>query len=226
MSNPELSNEFDLQYNNIMSNQAPGLDPYEKSVYFTLAQEQLGLTYYNGKNTYGESFEKTEEIRRYLSKMVKTATLTPDEYSDCITENSTVFTLPENLWFITYEYVTLEQNQGTCASGKRVQVVPVTQDDLYRTLENPFKNIGLRRALRLDIENNQVEIVSKYKIASYTIRYLEQFPPIILEDLDPGTTIDGLSCAVECTLPKELHRTLIELAVKLASAAYKAGQQQ
>ena len=33
MTNPELENEFDILYNNITSNQAPGLDAYEKSVF-------------------------------------------------------------------------------------------------------------------------------------------------------------------------------------------------
>lgn len=35
--NEEFSNEFDVLYNNISSNQAPGLDQYEKSVFFTRA---------------------------------------------------------------------------------------------------------------------------------------------------------------------------------------------
>ena len=29
MTNSEFSNEFDILYNNIMSNQAPGIDEYE-----------------------------------------------------------------------------------------------------------------------------------------------------------------------------------------------------
>lgn len=37
MSTQEFSNEFDVLYNNIMSNAAPGLDGYEKSVFLTKA---------------------------------------------------------------------------------------------------------------------------------------------------------------------------------------------
>ena len=33
MPNQEYSNEFDVLYNNIMSNQSPGLDAYDKSVF-------------------------------------------------------------------------------------------------------------------------------------------------------------------------------------------------
>ena len=41
MTNEEFSNEFDVLYNSITSNQAPGLDEYEKSVFLTKAQSQL-----------------------------------------------------------------------------------------------------------------------------------------------------------------------------------------
>ena len=37
MTTPEFSNEFDVLYNNIMSNAAPGLNEYEKSVFLTKA---------------------------------------------------------------------------------------------------------------------------------------------------------------------------------------------
>lgn len=37
MTLQEFSDEFDVLYNNIMSNQAPGLDEYEKSVFLTKA---------------------------------------------------------------------------------------------------------------------------------------------------------------------------------------------
>ena len=39
MTNYEFSNEFDILYNNISSNQAPGLDEYEKSVFLLVKQE-------------------------------------------------------------------------------------------------------------------------------------------------------------------------------------------
>ena len=48
MTNKEFSYEFDILYNNIMSNQAPGLDDYEKSVFLTKAQENIVLELYSG----------------------------------------------------------------------------------------------------------------------------------------------------------------------------------
>jgi hypothetical protein len=37
MTTTEFSNEFDILYNSITSNMAPGLDEYEKSVFLTRA---------------------------------------------------------------------------------------------------------------------------------------------------------------------------------------------
>lgn len=234
MTTQEFSNAFDTLLHSYLAESSFGrdasvtnlaLDEYEKSQYLTDAQEQLVLSYYNGKNSYLESFEQTEEMRRYLGTLVRTRTLDPvtDHVEDLVItkENSTVFTLPDKLWFITYEQATFADDAGDCASGKTSLVVPVTQDDLAKTLENPFKGPGLRRVLRLDIEDNQIELISKYKVAKYTVRYLEYISPIILTDLDDGLSINGETERTECAFPVGLHRTILELAVALAKAAYK-----
>ena len=49
MTTQEFSPEFDLLYNNISSNQAPGLTEYEKSIFLTQAQEEIALGLYGGK---------------------------------------------------------------------------------------------------------------------------------------------------------------------------------
>ena len=55
MTIKEFSDEFDILYNNINSNQAPGLNDYEKSIFLTKAQEELILSYYsNIRNKFGE----------------------------------------------------------------------------------------------------------------------------------------------------------------------------
>ena len=56
----EWSVNFDILYNNISSNQAPGLTEYEKSVFLTQAQEAVILDLYKG--TSGDAFETTEEV--------------------------------------------------------------------------------------------------------------------------------------------------------------------
>jgi len=227
MTTQEFSNNFDTLLNSYAkkalfgdesSNQEITLDEYEKSLFLTEAQEQLVLTYYNGKNSESESFEKTEEIRRYLSGLIKTAEITPETESEEITlkSNSQIFDLPDDLWFITYEAAKLVTSSDSCLNEKEIQVVPTTQDDLYKTLENPFKGPGYRRALRLDIADNKVELISKYNINTYLIRYISKINPIILIDLSEDLSIDGNTQASTCELHESLHRPILELAVRLA----------
>lgn len=45
--NQEFSDEFDVLYNNISSNQAPGLDEYEKSLFLTKAQDEIVKSYFS-----------------------------------------------------------------------------------------------------------------------------------------------------------------------------------
>ena len=68
---------------------------YEKSFFLTKAQEELVINCYNGKNIYGDSFESTEEMRRYLDGLVKTK-----EYSatDAVTTDVTGAS-PKSIFF-------------------------------------------------------------------------------------------------------------------------------
>lgn len=220
MTNQEFSNEFDILYNNIASNQAPGLDEYEKSVFLTTAQEGLVLELISGNNPLGDSFEKTEEVRRYLNDIVKTTEMTKYEGSDIIklTNKSTLYNIPEDLWYTTYETVKLQDANLKCTSYENIEVVPVTQDEFSRIIKNPFRKPSANRVLRLDVDG-KVELVSDYNIQSYTVRYIKRLEPIILDDLPNGLTIKGKSKETNCKLNPALHDAILARAVKLAKAS-------
>ena len=84
MTTQEFSNEFDILYNNIMSNSAPGLNEYEKSIFLTQAQEALVLDIYRGKFD-ENSFESTEEVSDYINTLVRQSKIT-----DTVEGNGTV----------------------------------------------------------------------------------------------------------------------------------------
>lgn len=227
MTNQEFSNEFDILYNNVVGNQAPGLDPYEKSVFLTKAQEDVIISLYKGNNPYGTSFEETEELRRCLNELIRTATLSPIEIGDNfkISKSSAVFELPREagttdskVWFIIYEAVNFEENTSPCKSGEDIPVIPVTHDEYHRIKANPFKGANNRRVLRLDLDNNKVELVTKNAIASYFLKYIEKPTPIILINLPQGLSIDNTSNITQCKLNPLLHRAILERAVNLAAS--------
>lgn len=197
------------------SRQTVALDEYEKSVFLTMAQEELVLSIYKGQNAFGESFESTEEIRRYLSSLVSTAALTPITNSNGmvlgISSNSKFFTLPEDLWFITMESVKVSDSR--CKDKNTLKVYPVKQDEYQNIKDNPFRGANSRRALRLDLSDGQVEIISKYNVTEYMVRYLKKLSPIILTDLPDGMKIDGEYEAMGCKLHEALHQKILHYAV-------------
>jgi hypothetical protein len=197
---------------------ALALNEYEKSFYLTKAQEEVVLGLYSGKNILGDSFESSEEQRRRLGNLVKEDTLSPITNSSGnpvgIDSKSKFFTLPSDLWFITYEAANLEG--GKCESMTTMDVYPVTQDEYHKIKRNPFRGANDRRALRLDLADDVVEIVCKYPVASYYIRYLKKLKPIVLIDLPDGLSIDGETTKQGCELHESLHRHILEQAVKTA----------
>lgn len=165
MTNIEFDTQFDIFYNNIASNAAPSINSYEKSVFLTQAQKDIILGLYNGREIPGLSFESTEEARRYLSNLVKSKEVIIEDINSLIE-------LPDKLWFITLEESTFNDESINCLIGKTVEVVPVVQDELYSTLQNPFKGPSKSRVIRTDIEG-KIKLYSKYKINKYKITYLE-----------------------------------------------------
>lgn len=227
MTKEEFSDSFDTLLNSYSarasfgeetSRQTIALDEYEKSVFLTKAQKELVLSLYNGKNPYGESFESTEEMRRYLADLVAEKYLKPITNSSGtpigVSGSSTFFTLPDDLWFITMEFVALEN--GKCRGENLMKVFPTKQDEYQSIKDNPFRGANDRRALRLDLAEGNVEIVCNYVIAAYYVRYVKKVSPIILEDLPNGLSVDGEGAATECKLHEGLHQRILELAVQMA----------
>ena len=218
MTEQEFSNEFDILYNNIMSNQAPGLDDYEKSVFLTQAQEEFLIGVYSGRLL--QSFEETEEIRRYLNTNIKTEVLASSTYEIPTSSNSKFFIAPNDLWFIVDEFAKLGDSE------KYIEVVPVTHDAFNRLRNNPFKKESKRRAIRLGQENNAglIEVISESSIKDYTIKYISKPSPIILTDLSlysGSLEIDGQQSPKTCELNPVTHRYILKLAVELAAKVYK-----
>lgn len=218
MTNKEFSDGFSTLLNSFGITPNITLDEYEKSTFLTNAQEQLIIDIYSGRNViYGKSFEQTEEIRRYLSNLVETyETSTKVTGKLGLSKDSVFFEIPQDTWFITYEVALLKDSRLGCLDGIEASVVPLPQDDLYRAKDNPFRGPSKDRVLRLDIKSDLAELISKYNVDKYLMRYISQPTPIILVDLPDGLSINGVSAESECELNPVVHRAILERAVQLA----------
>lgn len=224
MSCDELSNAFDVLVSSYrrfkdFDHREPvdtiEFDEHEKSYYLTKAQDEIVTSLYNGKNAYGDSFESTEEQRRLLANLVREITLKPIANTSGMLlgmgSSSKFFTLPDDLRYITYEAVTID-NAG-CDALNPMDVYPVTQDEYHKTISNPFRGVNNRRALRLDLSDGVVEIVCKYNVSSYYVRYIRKPRPIVLVDLPNNLTVEGEGRKTECELNSILHQRILEMAV-------------
>ena len=224
MTIEEFSNEFDVLLNSYAANNPFGigqgltqLDEYEKSILLTEAQESIVRDLYNGKLT-GDGFESTEEQRRNLDSLVNTLELTSKDISKPkMSDNSEFFQLPPDVWFITYESVLLFDESLGCKNNTRADVIPVRQDEYHNIKNNPFRGPSDKRVLRIDTGSSVIELISKYTIQSYFIKYLSKPKPIILQDItDENLSINGETKRMGCELNTVLHRTILERAVALA----------
>ena len=223
MTLQELSVEFDILYNNISSNQAPGLSEYEKSVFLTQAMEAVILDLYKG--TGGDSFESTEELTRYLNTLVKTKSISVKKETNnpIFTDKTYVADLAElntsndhtDLWFIVYQSATV--------SSKNTLVTPTTLDKVYKEMQNPFKKPNKDRILVLFQENNAY-LLSDEVVTEYYVKYLSRPYPIILDNIgglkingcsyDPNQTFDNM-------VPEVMHRSILLRAIQLAQMVWK-----
>ena len=178
------------------------LDEYEKSVFLTLAQKEIIIELYKGK------FD--EAARHVLSPIIKDTELKPVGETGMF-EDSYMFRLPDDLWFILLEKALISDDSLACSgsSDRTVEVYPVTPDKAYHTVMSPFRGSNERRVLRLDRESRLAELVSRYPVSSYTVRYLCSPHPIITEVLPEELGIDGEFTPRTCELGEAVHKDIL-----------------
>ena len=212
----ELSNLFDTLLQPYITKDVLGeqntlaFDEYEKSIFLTKAQEQIVLELY-------QELEQSEENRKYLSNLIKTGNYVPVGEQDETLINNTFKSykveIEDSVLFMIYEQCTLS-DENNCINGRIVSVVPTIHDDLDKVLKNPFKSPNNRKVIRLDFDN-KIELISKYNISNYKIRYLKKPNPIILVTLE-DLNIDKKQEVSNGETNPILHERIVQRAVQLA----------
>ena len=224
MSVEEMDNMFDVLYNNITSNQAPGLNAYEKSVFLTKAQDEILKNYFNPKskgNTIQDGFDGNAKRHVDFSMLTSVETKSSDFENPLFDtrENSKSVGLPSKLMFAINEVVEVTRNDKSVI----LQVIPIKFDEYSRLMCKPYKRPLKYQAWRLINNNtsNKADIVigPSDTLTKYIIRYVRRPNPIIVSDLD-GLSIEGKSTATECELDPILHEEILQRAVELAKIAW------
>lgn len=216
MTLQEFSNEFDVLYNNIMSNAAPGLNEYEKSVFLTQAQEEFLIATYSGRLQGIASFEETEEVKKYLDNLIISISIYPNS-NPTLNSNGVSFSVPSDILFTIYEQV-------KDINGVIYPINNITHDEYNFVLKNPFRGPLSGRVLCLTNVDYEKELIPPegVELEEYTIKCIMTPPPIILADISSiGATIHGIDTQSDCILNSITHLMILKLAVQKAAQAYK-----
>lgn len=148
MNLPEFSNQFDVLYNNVTSNQAPGLSEYEKSIFLTKGQDEIIKNYFNAKgNKYQEGFDDSSKRQIDFSMLMDTVT---PEFVTAVNplhhgKNNKCYKLPDNILLYINEFLDVNRN----GESKRLVVVSVSYDEYNRLMSKPYKRPVKNQAWRL-----------------------------------------------------------------------------
>lgn len=247
MTTQEFETQFDVLFNNITSNQAPGLNAYEKSVLLTKAEMQITQEYLNprvdgagggfdGSPRRQIDFSSITESKSFAQVLPASGYVPVDSRAICFDAASSIGS-PISIINEAVDYTV----SGVTTT---YTVVPITFQEYQRLMLKPYKYPVKGQAWRL-INKGLMEIIGRNLTpssnATYRIRYVRKPNPIILEPrLDllyvsidgigygDGTTYTwtptnttGTSTLSECELPEEIHQEILERAVTLAKIAWQ-----
>lgn len=248
MTVEEFSDQFDILYNNITSNQAPGLDEYEKSIFLTRAQEDIVKGYFDPLlNKTQQGFDGSERRQIDFSMLIKSAVIEPTAETFAMDSDGfdpRAYIVP--LYELSYADGPLSKKEPILApvllflneklrvvrNGKEIDITvsPLSYTAYNTLMDKPYKRPTKWQAWRLldnksdggsFIDNLYIIPGSNDKPIRYSCRYLKRPRPIILQELpEEGPTIDGETESMTSELDPILHKEIVQRAVELAKAVY------
>lgn len=223
MRTTDFSVRFDVLYDNAMSNAAPGLNEYEKSVYLTKALYEILKNHLNpAGNKYHQGLDQSPRRQIDFSTLMVTSTLQSTETS-VFFDSGRHYKLPTDMFSIVNELVYV-------GNSKRI-IVPISNEEYERLATKPYRYPAKRQAWRIINDANTAELIlnpadedvlnDNSNNIVYKLLYIRNPKPIILTNLEEyGVTINGETNVSECELSEVLHEEILQRAVELAKAAY------
>ena len=170
MTTQELSNQFDILYNNA-SNSAPGLDEYEKSVMLTKAEKDLVRDYFNSRTVKtGEGFDDSQKRQYDFSTLLRTVKLELkslllidfDGYQkdfNIFDNRSLIYVAPPDFFLSINESIVDNNN-------RRYSVLPISYSEYNRLMLKPYGYPLKRQAWRIISDSSST-------LGEYSCTYVE-----------------------------------------------------
>lgn len=211
MLNSEFSNEFDILYNSITSNQAPGLDEYEKSVFLTRGQDDVLKAYFNSRsNKVQQGYDDSAKRQIDFSNLTKVVSPSMVNNSTKIDSRSICFPMPSDLFLYINE---------VCEDSKfKYTVVPISHTEYDRVMLKPYQYPVKRGVWRLisgstrESTYNEISVkdVGTLKIKNTTTKsviFELQFTETINGNTigqKPILTTNGNTVTIICKIPYDV----------------------
>lgn len=250
MNIKEFSDEFDVLYNSITSNQAPSLDEYEKSVFLTKAQDEVVKSYFNPRsNKTQEGFDGNEKRQIDFSMIMRSkiyaepkatartasegeAALPPESFPSGVTmspfgesffdlrKNTMSVILEPDIMMFINEYAEVMRN----GVPTRLTIVPINYTEYSRLMSKPHKRPVKNQAWRL-LDNSDGNKKAEIVIGPNDTlnKYVIRYVkrPVAIRLTDfDDVSLDGGTEHQECELDPILHPEILQRAVELAKASY------
>ena len=161
MDRLEMSQRFDVMFNNLTSNQAPGLNEYEKSVFLTKAQDQLVNEYFNIRTDgAGGGYDGNQKRQYDFSSLVKVATLDSANIADTekLDKRSKVFLFPSDYFLAVNELISDDRYQ--------YNVIPLSYGEYSRLMMKPYAYPVKKGAWRLFTKQKKATSISRITITN------------------------------------------------------------
>lgn len=190
MTVQEFSDQFDVQFNNITSNQAPGLNEYEKSVFLTKGQDEVIKNYFNPKaNPKGDGFDDSPKRQVDFSSIIRTGTLTAVTASNKFDQRSLAYKMPTDLF--------ISLNEQLMSGGIPYTVMPISYQEYDRMMSKPYKYPPKYTAWRLITENASVDatissVTAGFKTGTITTASKYGKPVRLIVNATAGNSVEPI----------------------------------
>jgi len=217
MTASQMYNEFEVTYEAIASDNAPGYEPYEVSILLTQAQDSII------RELASVGVEKDDVSALVLGPFIETSTYTTSAASTMYPSTFEITVDEGDFWRIVNER--LKESE----SGSTIDVRPIDHAFFEANKDNPFKKPDSTRYYWRFIQKNGSDanwcIYGPTAIHTYYINYLEKPDPIIVPGVSLSTVIDGTTInatifndGLDCKYNSVIHRTIIDRAAQRGKA--------
>jgi len=234
MTSNEMWENVLVTYDALFSQSAPGYEDPESSIILNKAIWYYILQRMNPRsNRIMAGFEETEFRIQELAPLVEDSNNAADPPTTtgvsqaAALPGEVLWALPSNFMLAIYEGVTTDVPVCGTSTYKRIPVVTISHDEYNLNYSNPYRGPycnGTEGVVwRLENKPQIVNLVERkihgiitkdFSVTNYSLRYL-RFPTSVVVDFTTPSN------QVNCDLPVIAHQGIVDIAVKLLSAAVR-----